>query len=78
MQHNLFRKSYFLKYSREDILIWGLYHSKATTFEFFFCIYFMFRKVTVLSLQGEPETGLNREADDRAKTHIRKDLCPRV
>ena len=38
----------------------------------------MFRKVTVLSLQGGTETGLDREADDRAKTHIGKHFCPGV
>ena len=47
-------------------------------FEIFFCIYLMFRKVTVLSLQGGTETGLNREADDRAMTHIGKPFCPGV
>ena len=62
----------------EEVLIDELYHSKAMAFEIFFCIYLMFRKVTVLSLQGGTETGLNREADDRAKTHIGKHFCPWV
>ena len=35
-------------------------------------------RVTVLSLQGGTKTGLNREADDRAKTHIEKHFCPGV
>ena len=62
----------------EEVFIRELYHSKAMAFEIFFCIYLMFRKVTVLSLQGGTETGLNREADDRAKTHIGKHFCPGV
>ena len=42
----------------------------------FFVIYFMFRKVTVFSLQGGWEARWKREADDPAMTHVVQNLCP--
>ena len=66
----------FLTLKKLPIYQWKLFHSKAMKFKIFFVIYFMFRKVTVLSLQGGWEARWNREADDPAMTHVVQNLCP--
>ena len=60
----------------DKIMIWKLCHSKAMKFKIFFVIYFMFRKVTVFSLQGGWEERWKREADDPVMTHVVQNLCP--
>ena len=45
-------------------------------FKIFFVIYFMFRKVTVFSVQGGREAMWKREADDPVMTHVVQNLCP--